>query len=115
MFAAWGGQATGSNVGVWVFKRGKMIAELELPKALCEPIRQVTVFGTWIIGCCLTRVEVWKSATHEHYTTITPPRLSKSTAVQSLSGAISHLPTFLNKIFLGKQDGGVDIWNLSTG
>ncbi|KAA6412871.1 MAG: WD domain-containing [Lasallia pustulata] len=115
VFAAWGGQATGSNVGVWVFKRGKMIAELELPKALCEPIRQVTVFGTWIIGCCLTRVEVWKSATHEHYTTITPPRLSKSTAVQSLSGAISHLPTFLNKIFLGKQDGGVDIWNLSTG
>ena len=115
VFAAWGGQATGSNVGVWVFKRGKRIAELELPERLYEPIRQITVFGTWIIGCCLTRVEVWKSATHEHYTTITPPRLSKSTAAQSLSGAISHLPTFLNKIFLGKQDGGVDIWNLSTG
>ena len=98
-----------------MFKRGKKVEELELPEGLGEPIRQITVFGSWIIGCCSTRVEVWKSATYEHYTTITPTRLSKSAAGQSLSGVISHLPTFLNKIFLGKQDGAVEIWNLSTG
>ncbi len=117
VFAAWGGQATGSNVGVWVFKRGKKIEELEVPKAegSSEPIRQITVFGSWIIGCCSTRVEIWKSATHEYYTTITPTKLSKISARQSFSGVVSHLPTFLNKIFLGRQDGGVDIWNLSTG
>lgn len=25
------------------------------------------------------------------------------------------MPTFLNKVFVGRQDGGVEIWNLSTG
>lgn len=115
VFAAWGGQTTSSNVGVWVFKRGKKIEELDIPQGVTEPIRHITVFGSWIVGCCSTRVEVWNSSTYEHYTTITPPRLSKSTAGQSLSGVISHLATFLNKIFVGRQDGGVDIWNLSTG
>lgn len=115
VFAAWGGQATGGNVGVWVFKRGKKIEELDVPEGQSESIRQIMVFGSWIVGCCSTRVEVWKSATYEHYTTITPTRLSKSPAGPALSGVISHLPTFLNKIFLGRQNGGVDIWNLSTG
>ncbi|MCJ1303588.1 hypothetical protein MMC08_006398 [Hypocenomyce scalaris] len=115
VFAAWGGQATASNVGVWVFKRGKKVEELEIPDGLDQSMGQITVFGSWIIGCCSTRIEVWKSATYEHYTTITPTRLSKTAPRQSLSGVICHLPTFLNKIFVGKQDGGVEIWNLSTG
>ena len=114
VLAAWGGETANSNVGVWVFKRGKKVAELEIPRDLSEPICNIAVFGSWIVGGCLGRIEVWKSSTYEHYTTLTPtaPRNGDHGAV--LSGGICNMPTFLNKLFVGKRDGSVDIWNLST-
>jgi U3 small nucleolar RNA-associated protein 21 len=113
VFAAWGGSSQNGIQGLWVFKRGKRIAELELPTDLQEPVKQIMIFGTWIVGCCSTRIEVWKSATYEHYTTLCP------TAAQNggneLTGGITNMPTYLNKIWAGRKDGSVEIWNVSSG
>ena len=115
VFAAWGGEGVGSEVGVWVFKRGKKVEELEVPEGLAEPMTQISIFGSWIVGCCSSRIEVWKSANYEHYTTITPLSSRESSSKNVLSGCICNMPTFLNKIFVGKTDGSVEIWNISTG
>ena len=114
VLAAWGGETTNSNVGVWVFKRGTKVAELEIPRDPSEPISNIAVFGSWIVGGCLSRIEVWKSSTYEHYTTLTPTAPKNGDHGAVLSGGICNMPTFLNKLFVGKRDGSVDIWNLST-
>ncbi|KAL8725239.1 MAG: hypothetical protein Q9166_007478 [cf. Caloplaca sp. 2 TL-2023] len=115
VIAAWGGDGTQEEPGIWVFQRGQKSGELEIPSGLNEPIREVIVFGSWIVGRCSTRIEVWKSANYEHYTTIIPTIFKGSAAGNTLSGGICNMPTFLNKILVGKEDGSVDIWNVKTG
>ncbi|MCJ1402943.1 hypothetical protein MMC11_006164 [Xylographa trunciseda] len=115
VFAAWGGTLAEGESGVWVFKRGKRIAELERPAGMNESISQLLIFGSWIVGCCSTRLEVWKSGTYEHYTTIKSSRSRAGRGSETLSGVFCNMPTLLNKILVGKQDGSVEIWNLSTG
>ncbi|KAH7386464.1 Utp21 specific WD40 associated putative domain-containing protein [Cadophora sp. MPI-SDFR-AT-0126] len=111
VFAAFGGGE--ATPGFWVFKRGKKVAELDVPTDLVEPIKQILTFGTWIVGCCTTRIEVWKSSTYEHYTTLYPTAAPKGG--NELTGGISNMPTYLNKIFAGRKDGGVEIWNVNSG
>jgi len=77
-------------------------------------VKCLIVLGLWIVGCCSSRIEVWKSLTYEHYTSLTPLS-SKHLKGGLLSGVICTLPTFLNKVFAGKRDGSVEIWNVSTG
>ncbi|KAL3419856.1 U3 small nucleolar RNA-associated protein 21-like protein [Phlyctema vagabunda] len=113
VFAAWGGSTPDSARGLWVFKRGKKIDELSLPVDLQENIKQILIFGSWIIGCCSTRIEVWKSATYEHYTTLFPTTAQKGG--NELTGGVCNMPTYLNKIFAGRRDGSVEIWNVSSG
>ncbi|PSN66948.1 Utp21-domain-containing protein [Corynespora cassiicola Philippines] len=108
VFAAWGGAEPTSERGVWIFQRGKKVDELELPRESSENITKLLVFGEWIVGCGATRIEVWKSSTHEHYTTL------QGASSSALSGSITNMPTYLNKIFVGRKDGSVEIWNLST-
>ncbi|KAL2002534.1 hypothetical protein VTN02DRAFT_6557 [Thermoascus thermophilus] len=115
VFAAWGGLRPGGPVGVWVFKRGKKIAALEPPPGPVEPIEQLLVFGSWIVGCCGRSIQIWKSASHEHYTTLTPARPKGFSGERIFTGKMCNMPTYLNKIFVGKYDGSVDIWNLSSG
>ncbi|KAF7925419.1 uncharacterized protein EAE97_010500 [Botrytis byssoidea] len=113
VFAAWGGQDEDGNQGLCVFKRGKRIEEIPLPADLKEPIKQILVFGTWIVGCCSTRIEVWKTSTYEHYTTLHTTAAQKGG--NEITGGICNMPTYLNKIFAGRRDGGVEIWNVSSG
>lgn len=113
VFAAWGGSKKGDARGIWVFQRGKKVDELELPADLNEPIKQILVLGTWIVACASTRLEVFKSATLEHYTTIHTMAASKGG--NEITGGIIIMPTFLNKVFVGRKDGWVEIWNVSTG
>ncbi|PGH32144.1 U3 small nucleolar RNA-associated protein 21 [[Emmonsia] crescens] len=132
VLAAWGGGSLANEPqGVWVFKRGKKVGELAIPSSASsttttganEPIEQLLVFGSWIVGCCSGSIRVWKSMTLEHYTTLTPPSprktssssSSSSSSARVLTGRICNMPTYLNKIFAGRQDGSIDIWNLSTG
>ncbi|KAK0714570.1 Utp21 specific WD40 associated putative domain-containing protein [Lasiosphaeris hirsuta] len=113
VYAAWGDARNGEPQGIWAFQRGKKVAELELPADLDQPIRQILIFGAWIVACALTRIEVWKSATMEHYTTIFSSATQRGD--NELTGGICNMPTFLNKIFVGRKDGWVEIWNVSTG
>lgn len=115
VFAAWGGSLVHAQVGIWVFKRGKRIAELEIPLDLAEPVRQFLIFGSWMVGCCTTRLEVWRSSNYEHYTTLMPSNSGKPRSDHTLSGTMCNVPTLLNKILVGKQNGCVELWNLSTG
>lgn len=119
VFAAWGGSSQKGAQGVWIFKRGKKIDELDLPTDLEQPIKKLFIFGTWVIGCCTTRIEVWralssaKTTPYEHYTTLFTT--AASNGGNELTGAISNMPTYLNKIFAGRKDGSVEIWNVSSG
>ena len=115
VYAAWSGDTPRSPRGVWLFKRGRRVAELEMPAGLDEPIQQLLIFGTWVVGCCSTRLEVWKTSPHEYYTTIFPPALLSESAAPTLTGTICHMPTWLNKVLVGKGDGSVEIWNVSVG
>jgi U3 small nucleolar RNA-associated protein 21 len=113
VFAAWGDPRNGEPQGLWAFQRGRKAVELRLPADLDQPIKQILIFGSWIVACALTRIEVWKSATLEHYTTIFTSSAKKGD--NELTGGICNMPTFLNKIFVGRRDGWVEIWNVSTG
>jgi U3 small nucleolar RNA-associated protein 21 len=110
ILAAWGGDNSQAARGVWLFKRGKKVNELEQPSwGMKENVKQLLVFGAWIVGCCSSTIEVWKSSTLEHYTSLAGSRTNV------FSGGLCNMPTYLNKIFAGRQDGTVEIWNLSTG
>ncbi|KAL1852070.1 hypothetical protein VTK73DRAFT_9306 [Phialemonium thermophilum] len=114
VFAAWGDRgADGGPQGLWAFQRGKKVAELDLPEDLDEPIRQILVFGTWVVACARTRLEVWKSADLQHYTTI--HLVATSPGDNEITGGLSNMPTYLNKILVGRRNGWVEIWNVSTG
>lgn len=113
IIAAWGGCERARGQGLWIFKRGKKIGELPLPADLHEPVKQILVFGAWIVACCNTRIEAWKSISYEHYTTLVPTVAPRGG--NELTGGLSNMPTYLNKIFAGRKDGSVEIWNVSSG
>ncbi|KAJ9235602.1 hypothetical protein DTO271D3_2606 [Paecilomyces variotii] len=115
VFAAWGGLRPGSPAGVWIFKRGKKVAELQSPPGPVEPVEQILVFGSWIVGRCGRSIHVWKSVSYEHYTTLTPAESRGLSEKQVFTGKMCTMPTYLNKIFVGKFDGSVDIYNVSSG
>ena len=109
VLAAWGGHHAGSERGVWVFKRGKKEAELELPRGLTGNVQSFCIFGSWIVGVCESRLLVWKSSSFELYTTL------QGISPMPFTSCIATLPTFLNKIIVGRQDGSAEVWNVSSG
>ena len=113
VFVAWGGSNADAGAGVWVLKRGRRIGELE---AVDHPsIHTILSFGTWIIGCTHSTIQVWTAANSEHYTTITPPNPVGGSAAHALTGHACTIPTYLNKVFVGRTDGNVDVYNVRTG
>ncbi|KAF2167218.1 hypothetical protein M409DRAFT_54405 [Zasmidium cellare ATCC 36951] len=109
IFAAWGGDETASERGVWLFKRGKKEAELEFPADCEENVKAFCIFGCWVVGVCDTQLLVWKSTNLELYTSL------RGISPVPFADCISTLPTFLNKILVGRQDGSAEIWNVSSG
>ena len=75
--------------------------------------------GRWIVACASTRVEVWKldslepGESVEHYTTLR--MMSTKKGGNELTGGIATMQSYLNKIFVGRKDGWVEIWNVRTG
>ncbi|EAA59031.1 hypothetical protein AN8293.2 [Aspergillus nidulans FGSC A4] len=115
LFAAWGALGPGGSGGVWVFKRGKKIASLETPIEAYAPIEHLTVFGSWIVGCNGQSVNVWKNGSYEHYTTLILAHSRDNPGQAAYATQICNMPTYLNKVLIGKSDGTVDIWNVKTG
>jgi U3 small nucleolar RNA-associated protein 21 len=113
VLVAWGGAQPGEPQGVWVFARGKKVGELESPPGLDQPVEHIVAFGQWIVAAARTRIEVWKADSLEHYTTIFT--MGAADGGNDITGGVTTLPTFLNKIFVGRRDGWVEIWNVSTG
>ncbi|OCT51207.1 putative WD repeat-containing protein [Cladophialophora carrionii] len=109
VFVTWGGSQPKEPRGLWVFKRGQLVAELDIQHTHPQEIRQLIVFGSWIIGCGTESIEVWKSESYEHYTSIS------TGSGGSLAGQVCTLPTFLNKIFVGTKHGSIEVYNVSTG
>lgn len=112
IFAAWGDESPKRGCGVWVFKRGQYVGQLEGEGVTPQKLQKILVFGNWIVGCGTRAIEVWKNDTYEHYTTIAP---SVAKGQSTLSGHVCTLPTFLNKVFVGKTDGSIQIYNVSSG
>ena len=86
-----------------------------MPTGLDEAVKELLIFGSWIVGCCSTRIEVWKSTSYEHYTTIASAGSGFGHGRGGLSGVVCNMPTLLNKILVGNNDGSVELWNISTG
>ncbi|KAL3477824.1 Utp21 specific WD40 associated putative domain-containing protein [Aspergillus californicus] len=114
VFAAWGRPATGAS-GVWVFKRGKKIASLEGTDDHSEPIDRLLVFGSWIVGSSSNSVKIWRNGSYGYYTSLTFAHPGEVSGEQAFATQICTMPTYLNKIFVGKSDGNVEIWNVKTG
>ncbi|PLB44673.1 snoRNA binding protein [Aspergillus steynii IBT 23096] len=115
VFAAWGSARPGSSRGIWVFKRGKKVASLQIPADFVEPIERLLVLGTWIVGCSSKCIQVWKNNSYEHYTTLTPTHATGIAGGDIYTSEMCNMPTYLNKIFVGRYDGSVDVWNVKTG
>jgi len=109
VIAAWGGDDAASPRGVWVFERGKKKAELELPKGLKANIKCFCIFGSWIVGVSEAQLLVWNSTTYELHT------VAHGISPVPFSSCIASLPTYLNKVIIGRQDGSAEIWNVSSG
>ncbi|KAI7009657.1 WD domain-containing protein [Hortaea werneckii] len=111
IFGAWSeGEAGGRRRGVWVFKRGKKEAELEMPAGWREDIKAFCIFGGWIIGVAESSLLVWKNdETYDLYTIL------QGISPVPFTRCITSLPTFLNKILIGREDGSAEIWNVSSG
>lgn len=105
---AWGSEAAKNGAGLWVFKRGRLVGQLEQPSSNAQSVQKIVVIGNWVVGLGRMTIQIWKNVTYEHYTTITSSTSSEFTHV-------CNLPTFVNKIFVGKSDGLVDIYNIATG
>ena len=114
VLAAWGREAAKAQ-GVWIFKRGRKIGELQPPLHWGERILSLHIFGSWIIGCSPNRLHVWKSATSEYYTTLISDEISRNSSTIQYTGCACTLQTYVNKLFVGRQDGSVELWNASTG
>ncbi|KAJ5469430.1 hypothetical protein N7539_009048 [Penicillium diatomitis] len=114
VFAAWGHLRPRSPGGIWVFKRGKRVAILDSPQ-LDAPIERLAVFGSWVVGCWSGGLEVWKNGSYEHYTSLRPRPNPSASGDGVYSGIMCTMPTYLNKVFVGRTDGAVDIWNLRSG
>lgn len=116
VFVAWGGLQPGEPHGVWILKRGRLVGELDVKDTHFQEIRNIVVFGAWIVGCGTEAIEVWKLDSSEHYTTILPSNQNNSSLSRSVfTGSVCTLPTLLNKIFVGRRDGLVEVYNVSTG
>lgn len=114
VFAAWGHLRPRSSGGVWVFKRGKQVASLDSP-GLNGPIERLVVFGSWVVGCWAGGLEIWKNGSYEHYASLRPQSILGLSGEQAYVGVMCNMPTYLNKVFVGRADGAVDIWNLRSG
>ncbi|KAI9369999.1 Utp21 specific WD40 associated putative domain-containing protein [Aspergillus egyptiacus] len=115
VFAAWGNPGIGGSGGIWVFKRGKRIASLEMPDGSPEPIESLLVFGSWIVACCAKSVKVWRNGLYEYYTSLPVARAGGAPGNEVYATRICNMPTYLNKVFVGKSDGKIEIWNVKTG
>ncbi|KAL9619243.1 MAG: hypothetical protein Q9160_006095 [Pyrenula sp. 1 TL-2023] len=111
VFVAWAAQD--GTKGIWVSKRGRYVAEFETVPAIGSQIERILAFGSWIIGCTSKSIHVWRADNYEYYTELSPSGGAQRD--RTLSGAVSNLPTFLNKVFVGRSDGNVEIWNVATG
>lgn len=112
VYAAWGGNSAGDAQGIWVYERGRKVDALDLPTDLAQPIKQIMIFGSWLVACATTRIEIFKFATLEHYSTI--QTMANAKGGNEITGGIVTMPTILNKIFVGRKDGWVEIWNINT-
>ncbi|KAJ9609647.1 rRNA-processing protein utp21 [Cladophialophora chaetospira] len=110
VFVAWGGSQPTDPRGVWVFKRGQLVAELDVAATHPQEIGQLLVFGSWIVGRGTRSIEVWKAESLEHYTSIL-----SSTTSSSFTAQLCTLPTFLNKVLVGTSKGSIEVYNISTG
>ncbi|KAL4946913.1 hypothetical protein BDV06DRAFT_208519 [Aspergillus oleicola] len=114
LFAAWGAPGPGGS-GIWVFKRGKKIASLQIPVELSTPIEHLVVFGSWVVGCSGSSVNVWKNGSYEYYTSLSSAGFAALAMQDAFATSICNMPTYLNKVFIGKSNGTVEIWNVKTG
>lgn len=103
--------------GIWIYKRGKKIAELEEPLGGWEgkgELKEFIIFGDWAIaGYAKGEMLVWKTQTKEFYTSIKSPIAGNAREAEVM--ALVHPTTYLNKVVVARANGSMEIWNVKTG
>lgn len=97
--------------GVWMFRRGKKVGELEEPMGgwLRGGWKEFMIFGDWVIGAFANGdLVIWKAASREVHTEIPATRYGE------IAGVV-HPNTYLNKIVVARTSGELEIWNVKTG
>lgn len=111
VFAAFGGTVSESAHGVWVFRRGKKVAELETPMGGWNTSgwRELLIFGEWVVGAFGDGgMVIWKVSSKEVHTEI---QYSNGGDIVGLV----HPATYLNKIVVARAKGELQLWNVKTG
>ncbi|KAF8469092.1 Utp21 specific WD40 associated putative domain-containing protein [Kalaharituber pfeilii] len=111
IYAAFGGTVADTAHGVWVFRRGKKVAELESPLGGWnkDGWKELLIFGDWVVGAFGNgEMVIWKVSTKEVHTEI------QSTKGGEILGVV-HPSTYLNKIVVARIRGELQIWNVKTG
>lgn len=96
-----------SGDGVWVFKRGKKVRELQQPAQKWGAWIELILFGEWVVGAFERALVVWKTG-GEVYTEI---------EIGGRGGAIvavCHPSAYLNKLVVARRNGDLEIWNVKT-
>ncbi|KAI9894847.1 MAG: hypothetical protein M1814_000067 [Vezdaea aestivalis] len=112
VLAAWS-DSTNNAHGVWIYTRGKKVGQLAATEPPLESVLSLCIFGSWIVAVSFSTVFVWQSSDFEFYTSFASP--GQRDGPQSYTRNLCHVPTILDKIFLGRSDGVVDILNVKTG
>ncbi|KAF8251672.1 Utp21-domain-containing protein [Wilcoxina mikolae CBS 423.85] len=94
--------------GVWIFKRGKKVGELQKPAQKWGAWKELIVFGEWVIGAFERALVVWKKEGGEVYTEIEMG--GKGGAI----AAVCHPSAYLNKLVVARRNGDLEIWNVKT-
>ncbi|KAG0135859.1 hypothetical protein HOY82DRAFT_498741 [Tuber indicum] len=97
-------------VRVWVFKRGRKVAELAVAGEGRKKItgwRDLVIFGDWVVGVLDWGMVVWRRETREVYTEIEMDNRGRITAAV-------HPSTYLNKMVIARMGGVLEIWNVKT-
>jgi U3 small nucleolar RNA-associated protein 21 len=108
VYVAFADTGTCGGGGVWIFKRGKKIGELQQPSQNWGARKELIVFGEWVVQAFAKALVVWRRETGEVYTEI------EMGGKSGAATAVCHPSAYLNKLVVARRSGDLEIWNIKT-
>ncbi|KAI9595640.1 Utp21 specific WD40 associated putative domain-containing protein [Syncephalis fuscata] len=98
----------GCNSSILVYERVSQVKQLEIPSK--AEVRQLLPFGDFLVGIYADNVvRTWKLSEDQIISELSFDR--REFAIST----IIHPSTYLNKLLLASEQGGMELWNIATG